>query len=420
MRRQRTRSLLMIYVNSGLFALLELAVVYPLLLLLSIYVKDMNAGVVAGLMWLGSMMGKICFQWVKKRGTSWLSSIAICLAVFIAIGGLKSDWSSWIVITLVVISSLRGSSVKTWIERLPVNVQLVSLFMAVVISLFAGSSLSDGMKVELYIATLLILCSYLLNLQSRQLQTAAISDIWVSAALRPLRMINRIWMWIIILVLFIVALYNQLAEGLYWLFRSVVQWLLGWLKSGEATNVDPPQQGPIELPPMLSEETSRGGGEWLNVLIQIVAIVAIAIAAYFIGRFVWKIIRKWMGRLEHLWGVASSVMKEEAPSYVDQAEKVVIPTRRRTIFRQKDTLPDNASDQIRYYYRNMIRRAVKSGLSFSTSQTPNEVANQLGTDLKKESFAQEVTSLYNDVRYGSKKVEESEMTHIHDQWKIGK
>jgi hypothetical protein len=412
----------MLYARSGLYALLEIAAVYPLLLLLSIYVMDINALVIAGFMWLSSMIGRVCFQWVKKRGVSWLCSIAICLVFFVTVEGWTSGWSQWIVIILVLVSSLRGSSLKNWDERFPIRVQFVALLITIVIALFAGSALSIVMKGGLYIAALLILYSYLVSLQSRQLQTAAMGDSWASVALRPFRVINRIWMFIIILPIIMIALYSEFAGGIYWLFRSAVQWVLGWLASSqESNNITPPEeQNPLDLSLLLTDYSPSEGGEWVNVLIQAFVVILIAIAAYYIGKIALRGIRRWMNRLEHLWGIASSVMREEAPPYVDQAEQLEIPTRPRFMFRQRDIFPTNGRDQIRYYYRNMIRKAIKNGLSYSTSQTPNEVASQLGTTPNSGSLAQEVISIYNDVRYGNKTIDESQLQHIHDHWKKGK
>ncbi|AJS59700.1 DUF4129 domain-containing protein [Paenibacillus sp. IHBB 10380] len=421
MSRQRTKDLVMLYAKSGLYALLEIAAVYPLLLLLSIYVMDINAMVAAALMWLGSIIGRICFQSVKQRGASWLCSIAVCLVFFIAVEGWTSAWSEWIVIILVLISSLRGSSLKDWNERFPIRAQLMALLITIVISLFAATVLSIVMKAGLYISALLILCSYLVSLQSRQLQTAAIGDSWASVALRPLRVINHIWMFIIILSIILIASYSELAGGIYWLFRSAVQWLFGWLASSQESNniTASEEQNPLDLSLLLTDYSPSDGGEWVNVIIQIFVVILIVITAYYIGRIALRGIRRWMSRIERLWGIASSVMREQAPPYVDQAEQLEIPTRPRFMFRQRDILPVNGRDQIRYYYRNVIRKAIKNGLSYSTSQTPNEVASQLGTTRTSGSLAQEVISLYNDVRYGNKTIDESQLRHIHDHWKKG-
>lgn len=405
----------------------ELAAWYALILLISHYLIRQPSLSIAGLMWIGGVCG-IVISVLVGRTRRWMTWVCILLAgglIFATAGqfniGIRG-WMAWVVVTAV---ALRGSRLTehVWQSSIALKHQLVGVGCTLVLSLFSFKlSLTAIDAGSLYVAGLISLCSWLLRLNSVQVQKETLSDSpHKQAALKGFVSVNRRWSILIMGVMLAFGSFTQLRQGLYWLWNHFAKWLNGLIDNiNQPSDSVTPQQEiiPPDLFPMDGEPIKESGSSiWMEVVYWIVGLIIAVLVMYLLYQFV-RFISRQIGRFIAMLTSEESLphnhQSKDKTSYIDKIEKIETKRRSRPFRRKRSNFPEDNHGKVRYYYKSMIQRAIQQGLVYSTSQTPNEIAVQLEGQKSSEmvhsiTAAQEMTSLYNEVRYGDKEIEEHQL-----------
>lgn len=413
----------------------ELAAWYAVILLISLYLIRQPALYIAGIMWVGGVCGMVISVLVgrKHRWMTWLCILLVGGLIFATLGqfniGIRG-WMTWLVVTAIALRGIRLNE-HVWKSSIALKHQLVGIGCILILFVFSFKlSLTALDAGSLYVAGLISLCSWLLRLNSTQVQKETLSDIpHQQVALKGFVSVNRRWSIVVMGVMIAFGAFTQLSQGLYWLWNQFAKWLNGLINhiNQPSDSVTPQQEIiPPELFPMDGEPTKESGSSiWMEVIYWVLGLILAVVVMYLLYQLV-RIISRQLGRLIAMLTSEVSVPRnqqsKDTASYIDKIEKIETKRRPRPFRRKRDNLPEDIHGKVRYYYKRMIQRAIQQGLSYSTSQTPNEVAVQLegqksmGT-IQSISAVQEMTSFYNDVRYGEKEVGEQQLQHTIDRLK---
>lgn len=211
------------------------------------------------------------------------------------------------------------------------------------------------------------------------------------------------------------------------LFRIWQQWLetaaarianavISWLSrpGKELPTEEPPPAPPA--PQLPEAEAPREPAAWLVWLEQafkwivgILVVAALAAAAFWLGRALYRIARKWLGRLLQ----RSRDTREFSEVYEDEVESLMTLTKWSEQWKGRlaEIMPGRnggkawnqmpGSQRVRYLYGSMLKRSIRKGYAFKPHLTPQETASdiqswrQAGKDGEKE-----LIRIYDDVRYG--------------------
>lgn len=413
----------------------ELATWYVIILLISLYLLRQPSLYIAGIMWIGGVCGMVISVLVgrKRRWMTWLCILLVGGLIFATLGqfniGIRG-WMTWFVVTA---TALRGSRLNelVWKSSIALKHQLVGIGCTLILFVFSFKlSLTALDAGSLYVAGLISLCSWLLRLNSTQVQKETLSDIpHQQVALKGFVSVNRRWSIVVMGVMIAFGAFTQLSQGLYWLWIQFAKWLnvlLGHINQPSDSVTSQQEIIPPELFPMDGEPTKDSGTSiWMEVIYWVIGLILAVVVMYLLYQFV-RFISRQLGRLIAMLTSEESVPRnhqsKDTASYIDKIEKIETKRRPRPFRRKRDNLPEDIHGKVRYYYKRMVQRAIQQGLSYSTSQTPNEVAvhlegqKSMGT-IQSISAVQEMTSFYNDVRYGEKEVEEQQLQHTIDRLK---
>ncbi|WP_438347308.1 DUF4129 domain-containing protein [Paenibacillus sp. FA6] len=378
---------------------LRLAAFYSIILIISQYILHQPTLYIAGLMWVGGMIvAIISYRRSKRRKQGW-------------------EWA------------------------FPLKYQLVGIGCTLVLSMFSSKlSLTPWEAGSLYIAGVISLSSWLLRLNSEQVNREVFSESLQQGPLKGLVKVNRNWSIVILVVMLVFGAFTQLSQGFYWLWIQFVDWLnniLSNLNEPVTDNVIPEPEI-MENPFMLDGETTTEAGSsiWMNILYWIVGILLVLIvvfALYKLVRFVFLKIGELLAKFGARAGLPR-IQSDDHNTYMDKVEKIETIRHSRSFRRKKNPPPEDIHGKVRYYYQSMVRTAIKQGLVYSTSQTPNEVSLEIqeiqelqetpGAQVQKNKGAklsptvvQDVTSLYNEVRYGGKVIQERQLESVIDSLK---
>lgn len=412
----------------------ELAAWYAFILLISLYLIRQPSLYIAGMMWVGGVSGMVIAVLVgrKRRWMTWLCILLVGGLIYATLGqfniGIRG-WMTWVFVTAV---ALRGSRLNeyVWKSSIALKHQLVGIGCTLILFVFSFKlSLTALDAGSLYVAGLISLCSWLLRLNSTQVQKETLSDSpHQQVALKGFVSMNRRWSIVVMGVMITFGAFTQLSQGLYWLWNQFAKWLNGLINhiNQPLDSVTPPQEIiPPDLFPNGEPTKESGSSIWMEVIYWVLRLILAVVVMYLLYQLV-RFISRQIGRL-----IAMLTSEESAPrnqqskdtaSYIDKIEKIETKRRPRPFRRKRDNLPEDIHGKVRYYYKRMVQRAIQQGLLYSTSQTPNEVAvhlegqKSMGT-MQSISAVQEMTSFYNDVRYGEKEVEEQQLQHTIDRLK---
>lgn len=403
----------------------ELAALYAIILLISHNVLRQPSLYIAGMMLIGGMCGIIIalLLGTTRRWRSWLCILIVGVLIFAITGQFNIGIRGWILWFVVMLVALRGSRLtdQGWKATLSRKYQLAGIGCTLVLSMFSFkislTALDEG---SLYAAGVISICSWLIRLNSEQVQKETLSDSpHQQGALKGFVRVNRRWSIIVTIVMLIFGAFTQLSQGFYWLWNQFTSWLNGLMNNMNQTS-NPITTQPEVIPdlfPVDGEPTQEAGSPlWVNMLYWIVGIVVALVVIYLsyrLVRFIVLQIRKLVANLGSGEGPTRTQLKDKM-SYMDKIEKIETQRRSRPFIRKRNIVPDDAHGKVRYYYKSMIQREIQHGLVYTTSQTPNEIVFQLEGKKESESIpsgsvVKDMTSLYNDVRYGDKAIKEDQL-----------
>jgi len=216
----------------------------------------------------------------------------------------------------------------------------------------------------------------------------------------------------------LIVLSYQLQAMASALWEQVRGWLSKLLSSSPEQIQPPANEGPPPQPPQLPQDGGSRLPDWVDWLLQGVAIAIVFAVAWLLLRRL-KRLPQWLRQLQSKIALMFGRQKEpQVKGYVDEVESIRKPSlidrfRRGTgtggQARWKD-LRDNES-RLRYLYRWRIGRSVKAGYEFKPHFTPEETGEELrafGEDPVSKSFVER----YNEVRYGGKKISDKELRQL--------
>ncbi len=198
---------------------------------------------------------------------------------------------------------------------------------------------------------------------------------------------------------------------------------------------NPPTPAPRPTPPPLvpprpGQTTPPPDLAWLGVLFQTLVLVgaaalALAVLLYALGKLIqagW-VGPQWRKMLPgELWrsllGLWRGLFLTKRPK--DPFEKASGQDKGRFDpfgWLQRDRLPDDRRGQVRFYYRQVARRAGRAGLPRRASQTPAEYARYLAPNLEEapyQAHLDDLTGLYQEARFSPHPLEQPQVETARD------
>ncbi|WPP40242.1 DUF4129 domain-containing protein [Paenibacillus hunanensis] len=434
---------------------MELAAIYPLIVLLDAYLLQNGLPwnwilLLLGIAGIGTLLRP------AVRLNVWTNSILLIVyAVLILVGCYRIAATQPAVITWIaavilgVVALLRGVMIaRSDRDRLfPIRAQLIALGLTWIIYIAAGSSSSiHDVRGSLYAAGAFTLFTLLFRFTTQQIDYISLDEGFSFASLRAVIQRTRRWTWLAIVLIAILGASDQLT---IWLERAW-QALLSMLNNQTAPppsmsteTYTPPPMEPLQLP-----ETSNTGGDpfWVEKLAQLIVLLALCAFIGWIGYVVIRLIRRYAPKLYRwllsLWEPQQLQEQEvHVDTYTDEVQKLAERSDQPRRLFQRNRKPAQLDERVRYYYRQLLNRADKRGIPIAVSATPEHVGRQLApeeyrqattTGINRAASAieehesipgagtKELIALYNRVRYDGAPVEEQELARWEQQYESGR
>ncbi|AOZ92091.1 hypothetical protein [Paenibacillus crassostreae] len=412
--------------------LLEMLAFYAVILIISQVILDQSSLNIVGLMWIGGILGiAISLLLMKsRRWVRWFCILLTGVVILMISGNGNTSISGWIIWLLVMIASFRGSrlSTRNWRIAFPLQYQLIGIGCTLVLSMFSSKLNPAAIEAGvLYMAGVISLCSWLLRINAVQVGKETLNHSIQQGPLRGFARVNRKWSIITLAFILVFGAFTQLSQGFYWLWNHFTDWLNSILSRPTEPTNDNISTQPDIMPDLFLMDgdpvKETGPSIWMNMMYWIVGVIF----ALFVIYALYKLLRLIALKLEALFAkfgerVGSyQTQVSDNISFMDKVEKIENKRRLRPLWRKKSSPPEDIYGQVRYYYKSMVKNAIQQGFAYSNSYTPNEVADMIETSKGKgvitnTSTVQEMTSLYNDVRYGNKRIDERRIQHTIEGW----
>jgi len=404
----------------------ELAAYFAIIVVISHYVLLSSSLYIAGMMWIAGTCGIVISLLLRTR-QRWMNWICILLAgglIFAVTGQFNAGIRGWVLCMVLIGVAFRGNRLteQGWKVTFSPMYQLQGIGCTLVLSIFSYNLTLTAIDAgSLYVAGLISLCSWILRLNSQQVRRETLSHHSnQQGAFRGFVRVNRGWSILVILGIVIFGAFTQLSQGLYWLWNQIAHWLSGIIDNmNQRSKPITPEPAPIPAPFPIEEGLAKEAGSsiWMDLLYWTVKVIIALVVIYIlfrIVRFITVKMGQFIAKLYSKGGDSRALLKDNI-TYRDKVEEIEKSRRSFSFRRKRDILPDNPHGKVRYYYKRMVQRAIREGLVYSSSQTPNEIAfllegNKNGESALTASDVNNITSLYNDVRYGNKEIEDH-------QWK---
>ncbi|GIP43130.1 hypothetical protein J45TS6_15890 [Paenibacillus sp. J45TS6] len=314
--------------------------------------------------------------------------------------------------------------------------RLFGLISLVVLSFFVGrySSLMPY-SVGVYVSGLVSFILLLWNRHSQEMRKVTLDPKGQRPLVRSFTRINQLRTLIFITIVLFVGAFQRLSE----VAASVWSWFTAWVRN--LFNRETPQEnipnssGVTEvLPPFLPNEEripQEPSPIWEFLLRTFVFLAAIVVLCFILYK-AWKLFLKFTEYLEHR---KKNPMPGVPPktAYIDIIETIEEKPKKKSWLRffQRESVPSDPKERIRYYYREYILRVKGQGLEIPVHLTPFEVKQELDkikTTAKTErtnkkhkddlrAAPNDLFPLYNEVRYGKRNVSEEAIQQIDREWK---
>ncbi|WP_248926772.1 DUF4129 domain-containing protein [Paenibacillus hamazuiensis] len=238
---------------------------------------------------------------------------------------------------------------------------------------------------------------------------------------------NRILVSMLLIAMLIVALFDQLRQGVVWLARLAAAAIVALLTLIPASPGDKRDE-PAAPPPagMLEPGQPAAWLKWLETAAMIFTAVALAagflLLLYFAARRLPSLVKRFYGWLMKVLHMGERL--EAGSGYVDDVESLMnwkelqdgLKKRFahwRTAWTDKpvkwEELTDNR-ERVRYLYRALLVRSLSLGYTFKPYLTPKETERDIARSGKMpQSQLEPIVALYEQVRYGGKEAGDREI-----------
>ena len=314
--------------------------------------------------------------------------------------------------------------------------RLFGLISLLVLSFFVGRYPSlTPYSVGVYVSGLVSFILLLWNRHSQEMRKVTLDPKGQRPLVRSFTRINQLRTLIFITIVLFVGAFQRLSE----VAASVWSWFTAWVRnlfSSETPQENIPNSSGVTevLPPFLPNEEKipqEPSPIWEFLLRTFVFLAAIIVVCFILYK-AWKLFLKFTEYLDHRKKNPMPVVPPKT-AYIDVIETIEEKPKKKNWLRffQRESVPSDPKERIRYYYREYILRVKGQGLEIPVHLTPFEVKQELDkikTTAKTErtnkkhkddlgAAPDDLFLLYNEVRYGKRNVSEEAIQQIDREWK---
>lgn len=424
----------------------ELIYGYALIVILSVYVLGVPPMYVLCIGFVTISAGVLSGRVLSMKSSAFavatavLGGMVITTAAFMA--GSTENRLLFIIAGVVVGGTIgcRGFYLQKHIKHtifISEKYRVVGLVSLVVLSFFVGrySSLTPY-SAGVYVSGLASFILLLWDRHTQEMRKVTLDFKGQRPLVRSFTKINQLRTLLFLMIVLLVGAFQRLSE----VAASVWSWFTAWVRnlfSGETQQQNIPNStGVTESPPPFLPNEERIPKEpspiWEFLLRAIVFLAAVAVLCFIFYK-AWKLFVKFTEYLEHRKKNLVPVIPPKT-AYIDIIETIEEkPKNKKSWLRffQRESVPSDPKERIRYYYREYVLRVKGQGLEIPAHLTPFEVKQELDkikTTAKTErtnkrhkddlgAVSDELFPLYNEVRYGKKNVSEEVIQQIDREWK---
>ncbi len=439
---------------------IELAAIYPLIVLLDAYVLRNGMPwnwlpLLFGLAGIGTLLRPAVRLKALTNGLLLGVYAVLIIIAGYSIAVAQPATVTWITaLVLGILTLLRGMMIaRSDSDRLfPVRWQLVALGLTWMIYIAAGSSPSiHNVRGSLYAAGAFTLFTLLFRFATQQIDYISLDEGFSFASLRAVMQRTRRWTWLVIVLIAILGASDQLMIWLERAWRAFLAWIGKQTTPPPSTPTDtytPPPLESLQLP-----ESSNTGSDpfWVEKLAQLIVLLALCAFIGWLGYMIIRLLRRYAPKLYRwllsLWEPQQlQADAAQADTYTDEVQKLAESSAHPRRLFQRIRKPVRPDERVRYYYRQLLSRANKRGITIAASATPEYVGRQLAPEEYAQALAasqhshsftpgqnepaatsgaatsgtRELIRLYNRVRYDGEPVDEQELARWEQQHEHGK
>ncbi|WP_282935250.1 hypothetical protein [Paenibacillus sp. RC67] len=419
--------------NAGIILLkgcVEVLLAFPLLLLAAVYILPESHRV----LWittlpLGYAIGYILNSLIPLRRTYLQMLVSLCL------GAISSYWLfgiSFAAIVAAVTSFIvvyRGIRLVwiPWDVFFPVNFYVFGMIIYFVSSVFLHfvDSFQPYMTLLLWGGLAALVVTLLMSNESNMKQETLSGDKEPVIAAEMMWK-NRLLVVLLLVIILLVVLFRKLGEAVLWGIHQLIQWLQALFSGPSSPPAAEPAKSPQPPPMNLSgNEEPALWLVWLEKILYFVVggllVLGCLLAIYFILRRIPRLAKRlfaWLASKLH-----SEDKQKGKIGYEDDVESLMdweslnerLFSKWKRLFnrsghREKwEDLQDN-KQRIRFLYRRWLRQSMQRGYMFKSFLTPKETGLEVQQwDDKKQPPVDTFLSLYEQVRYGDKGIEDHDL-----------
>lgn len=420
---------------SFLFAAFELILFAPLVVMAYVFVSDSSLWMFVIQLLLcyvaGRFMGRI--RWLSRTLYEWVgSALTGVIAAFLFQG---NGWHIWVCAVIGLLLAFRGirSAKNGWHAMFPpAGFLTAGLLYFIGVPVMGRQALFQPYTDWLNALGFLSLVIFFFATHRTQLLSATLAGDEQAAASslsQTVKRSSRLWLMALIILVAIVAYFQQVRHAIASGLRAAIVWLLSLMQSDPPPEA-PPEPGPSAMPPLFPPAAPKEPSWWdtlfhyIQVVFGYLVVLAIIVLAIYLivsklAPALRALLRRLMNRsLGHAHGDDSEGFIDEKEALVDWKTLPRLWLRNMRKGRERgqsmkwSLLPNNR-ERVRFLYRLLIERAAQGGYSFNRALTPNETEQDLSSarQLPAETV-HAITEAYNQVRYGESDISDHELDKV--------
>ena len=419
---------------------IELLLVFPLLLLAAVYILPESHRV----MWvatlpIGYAVGYTLNSLVPFR------RIYLQLLVSLLLGALHSYWlfgSSYVAIVAAAVGLVvvyRGIRLVwvPWSVFFPVNFYVFGMIVYFIASIVLHFVESFQPYITLLMwAGLAALVVTLLMSNENNMKQETLSGDKEPVIASDMMWKNRLLVVLLLIVIVLVVTIRKLGEAVLGGFRQLIQWLIALFSSPPPPVVTEPAKSPPPKPMVLpGNEEPAWWLVWLEMIMYFIVggliVLGCLLAIYLILRRLPRLMQRivsWLARMLQTENKQKGKIgyEDDIESLMDwEAWNATLVSKWKQLFhrtgREKwEDLQDN-QQRVRFLYRSWLRQSMRRGYVYKSFLTPKETGEEVQHwNSSKEPSADSLLSLYEQVRYGDKPIEDPDLQKIKQGIEKGK
>ncbi|MFD0696127.1 DUF4129 domain-containing protein [Paenibacillus sp. GCM10027628] len=437
MRQSNKQRLIQSLGMTMLWGSIELILYFPILVLIQLYVADTP-------IWMTSLQLLFCYAAGTIGGSTRLLTRRIFELLFAAVVsyGLAcllqgNGWQSGVFAVIGILPAFRGIQFTKaeWTELFPTNA-----FIFPCVIYFIGVPIMGridpfhpwiGWMNGFGFCTLVIIL-FAIN-RTQLLRATLASTEQAQAALSvTVRRFGRIWLLLLIVIVAIVAYFQQLKQGAAAFIHAFFAWIFRMLHTDSPPDL-PPQPSPAIQQPLFPPPEPTAEPSWFDILLQrieviagsVIGVVFILLVLYLLASKLAPIILAFVRRLLHR--TRQNKRSTESMDFTDEKENLLewkeIPRlwwnqltqmwSREKERQLKWAHLENNRQRVRFLYALLIGHAAGHGYVHNKALTPNETGQHLKNEFQlSEQAVHAITEAYNQVRYGEIEIHDDELDQV--------